>query len=289
MATIPAALVGKSIGFIGAGAMATAMMSGLLRNGVALEKLMTSDPFIGSRENIEKSLHVDTTDDNAKVVRHADVIVLAVKPHVIGPALHSIKNALDPNKHLIVSIAAGINIATIATNCQPGQRIIRTMPNTPCLVGQAAVGLAPGPFATEEDVLIAQALFSGLCVRVAEKDLDAVTALSGSGPAYVYIFIEALADAGVRAGLSRQVALQLAAQTVKGSAQMQISTQSHPAVLKDQVCSPGGTTIAAVEALEVNGFRAAVLSAVSAANQRAIEMGKAAALTEKEKEEVNKK
>ncbi|KAJ8602477.1 hypothetical protein CTAYLR_001208 [Chrysophaeum taylorii] len=271
MVAPPQALVGKSIGFIGAGAMATAMMHGLLRSGVLTESLCASDPFIGSREKTKK-MGVTVTESNAEVARKSDVIVLAVKPNVIGFALESIVGELK--EQLIVSIAAGVTIGAMSAHLETATatRIVRTMPNTPCLVGEGAIGISRGPRVTDADVAVAKALFSGVCVEVYEKDLNAVNALSGSGPAYVLLFIEALADAGVRAGLTRQVAMQLAAQTVKGTAAMQMETGSHPGVLKDQVCSPGGTTIAAVEALEKNGFRYAAMSAVAACKQRADEM-----------------
>lgn len=270
-----AVLAGKKIGFVGAGAMASAMLQGLLHAGVPKESLCASDPFVGSRERVQQ-IGVATTESNAEVAARSEVIVLAIKPNVVETALMSMRNQL--NNQLIVSIAAGVSIDTIFAACSPHEmRIVRTMPNTACLVGEAAVGLARGNDATDDDIQVAKALFSGVCVEVAEKDLDAVTAVSGSGPAYVFLFIEALADAGVRAGLTRQVALQLAAQTVKGAATMQINTGTHPATLKDQVCSPGGTTIAAVEALEKNGFRYAVMSAVAAAAQRSAQMGVAAA------------
>lgn len=268
------ALGGKAIGFIGAGAMGFAMLKGLLGAGVAKESLIVSDPFIGSRERVSQ-MGLKVTESNEEVAKNSDVIVLAVKPNVIETALDSIRYQLSDQ--LIVSVAAGVKLDTLQAWCSRPMRIVRTMPNTPCLVGEAAVGLARGAMATDEDVKVAESLFSGIAVEVAEKDLDAVTALSGSGPAYVFLFIEALADAGVRAGLTRQVALQLAAQTVKGAAVMQASTGTHPAVLKDQVCSPGGTTIAGVEALERNGFRFAAMSAVAAAAQRSAEMGAAAA------------
>lgn len=267
-----AALVGKTIGFIGAGAMASAMMQGLLNAGVAQEAILASDPWSGSREKAQ-ALGIAAMDDNVQVARQADVIVLAVKPHIVEAALQSI--AQEMRSQLVVSIAAGVMIDSMAASCPPETRIVRTMPNTPCLVGEAAVGVSRGPFATDDDVAVAKALFTGVCVEVPENNLDAVTAISGSSPAYTFLYIEALADAGVRAGLSRAVSLQLAAQAVKGAAAMQIKTGTHPAVLKDQVCSPGGTTIAAVEALEKNGFRYAAMSAVSACAQRAKEMAEA--------------
>ena len=269
--TMPKALVGKTVGFIGGGAMASSMISGLLTEGVPCGKICAADPFKGSREKLEK-LGVHATESNVEVARRADVLVLAVKPNVVVSVLQEIFGSDEKFSPLIVSIAAGVSIETMDEASFKRQRIIRSMPNTPCLVGEAAVGIAKQERATADDVETAKSLFKGICVEVAEKDLDAVTALSGSGPAYVFLFIEALADAGVRAGLSRSVALTLAAQTVKGAAAMQLETATHPGVLKDMVTSPGGTTIAGVEALERHGFRYAAMSAVHAAYERSKEM-----------------
>jgi len=175
----------------------------------------------------------------------------------------------------VISVAAGATIARIATPLAAGVRIIRAMPNTPAMVLRGATALAGGPHATEDDMASAEAIFCavGRCVRVPESAMDAVTGLSGSGPAYVMLFLEALADGGVRAGLPRDVALQLAAQTLLGSAALQLETGLHPGVLKDQVTSPGGTTIAGVAALEAGGLRAAVIDAVHAATARAAALG----------------
>ena len=265
-------LAGLKIGFIGSGAMATSMMSGLLRAGVAPSQLTASDPFEASRKKVS-DLGVATSESNETVVEQSDVVVVAVKPNVVVKAL----KGLEFDQKLIVSIAAGVETKTIDIALQGRGRVVRTMPNTPCLVGEAAVGIARGPRAEDSDIEIAKALFTGLCVQVPEKDLDAVTALSGSGPAYVFLFIDALADAGVQAGLTRPVALQLAAQTIKGSAAMHLATGTHPAVLKDMVTSPAGTTIAGVAALEQAGFRSAAMAAVHAAFLRSKQLADDAA------------
>jgi pyrroline-5-carboxylate reductase len=251
--------------------MASAMMGGLLDSGVAPAQIICSDAYAPCLEKAAaKGIH--TTANNADVVAAADVIVIAVKPYIVAKVLAETASILTADK-LLVCIAAGITIGAIEEHASAA-RVVRTMPNTPALVGEAAVGYALGTNATDADGAIVEALFRGVVVKVEEKHLNAVTALSGSGPAYVFLFIEALADAGVRAGLSRTVALKLAAQTVRGSATMQLETGKHPGVLKDQVTSPGGTTIAGVEALEKNGFRYAAMSAVAAANARCIELGK---------------
>lgn len=189
--------------------------------------------------------------------------------------LREIKDVVTSDK-LIVSIAAGVTISTIQSLLGSGVRVVRVMPNTPCLVGETAAAYALGANATKADGDVVNSLLSacGVAVPVKESMLDAVTGLSGSGPAYVYIMIEAMADGGVRMGLPRQMALQLAAKTVLGAAKMVIETAEHPGMLKDKVASPGGTTIAGIEALEKGSFRATVMSAIRAATERSKELGK---------------
>jgi len=214
--------------------------------------------------------------NNAAVVDAAAVLVLATKPDAVLPAVQKERAMLEQRKPLVISIAAGLTIAALEAALPPGTRVARVMPNTPALAGVGASGFALGTHATEHDAQLVLAILNsiGLGVRVAEKDLDAVTGVSGSGPAYVFMFIEAMADGGVRAGLPRAVAQQLAVQTVLGSAQLMRDTGRHPGQLKDQVASPGGTTIAAIHALESGGFRGIVMDAVLAATRRATEMGK---------------
>jgi len=204
--------------------------------------------------------------------RSTDVIVLAVKPHIIQSACEDV--AKVDTQALVISIAAGIKLAQLEKHL-PGRRVIRVMPNTPCLVGEASSGISLGSLATEEDSNTVKRIFGavGLAVVVAENLLDAITGVSGSGPAYVFQFIEALSDGGVRAGLPRAIATQLAAQTVKGAAEMVLQTGKHPGELKDAVTSPGGTTIAGVEALEKGGFRATTISAVLATTKRSMQLG----------------
>eukprot|EP00614_Pseudopedinella_elastica_P027519 CAMPEP_0172643882 /NCGR_PEP_ID=MMETSP1068-20121228/238769_1 /TAXON_ID=35684 /ORGANISM="Pseudopedinella elastica, Strain CCMP716" /LENGTH=277 /DNA_ID=CAMNT_0013458037 /DNA_START=16 /DNA_END=849 /DNA_ORIENTATION=+ len=275
MASSAAALGGCKIGFLGCGMMASAMIRGLIAGGVPPSAIMGCDLAQASLDALPAGCL--GTLNAADVVTHADVVVVAVKPYTVSSILEGVSPAIQakgPASTLVVSIAAGVTIATLEGSVPAGTRVVRCMPNTPCLVGEAAVAFARGKSSVGGDSALTSALFTGTVLEVAEKDLDAVTALSGSGPAYVFVFIEALADAGVRAGLTRPVALQLAAQTIKGAAAMQLETGAHPGVLKDQVCSPGGTTIAGVEALEKNGFRAAAMSAVAAAKARCEEMGK---------------
>jgi pyrroline-5-carboxylate reductase len=217
------------------------------------------------------------TGDNRAAAAEADLIVLAVKPQVIEPLLDEIAPAVDAKK-LVISIAAGVPIAAIAHKLGAGVRIVRTMPNTPALVGAGATALARGPHATDADLEQALSLFEavGVAVVVEEHHLDAVTGLSGSGPAFVFMAIEALADGGVKVGLARPIAMALAAQAVMGSAKLVLETGEHPGRLKDQVTSPGGTSIAGVHALEQHGFRAALIAAVEAATKRSRELGELA-------------
>jgi pyrroline-5-carboxylate reductase len=202
-------------------------------------------------------------------------VVLSVKPQAMNKLLQEIKPALDQSK-LVISIAAGVPIAAIERQVGHGVRIIRTMPNTPALVGAGATALSPGEHATEADLAQARALFEavGMAVVVDEPLLDAVTGLSGSGPAYIFLIIEALSDGGVKAGLARDQAQELAAQTVLGSAKLLIETGEHPGRLKDQVTSPGGTAIAGLHTLEAGGLRTTLMDAVEAATQRSRELGK---------------
>lgn len=214
-----------------------------------------------------------STESNLEVCRNAtDALIIAVKPNVVSDVCKDILS-VDSNA-VIVSIAAGVTIQTLESHL-PGRRVVRVMPNTPCLVGQAAAGFALGKEANDQDREVVNNIFGsvGLAMEVKEPLLDAVTGLSGSGPAYVFQFIEALSDGGVRSGLPRDVATKLAAQTVKGAAEMVLQTGKHPGMLKDAVTSPGGTTIAGVEALEKGGLRATTMSAVTAATKRSMQLG----------------
>lgn len=265
----------KHIGFIGAGQMATALGQGFLRAGlVSGDDLLASDPSAEARQRFTSLTQGRTTEDNLEVARRSDVLFLAVKPQQMVRVVSELKGKIS-SEQLIVSIAAGIRMAVLAQGLGPGVRLVRVMPNTPCLVGQGACGFSLGDMATPADgKLVKQLLESvGIAVEVEEKQLDAVTGLSGSGPAFVYVMIEALSDGGVRMGLPRSVATALAAQTVLGAAQMVVTTGDHPGVLKDRVASPGGTTIAGLQALEEKGLRGALMAAVEAATRRSIELG----------------
>src|SRR5512133_23525 len=272
------ALRKKKIAILGSGNMGEALVKGLLRAGkTPPESLVCTDPRAERREELQKRYGVQVSADNRAAAAQADLVVLAVKPQVIDALLDEIAPAIDARK-LVISIAAGVPIAAIARKLGAGVRIVRAMPNTPALVGAGAAALARGPHATEPDLEQALALFEavGVAVVVEEHHLDAVTGLSGSGPAFVFIAIEALADGGVKVGLARPIAMALAAQAVMGSAKLVLETGEHPGRLKDQVTSPGGTSIAGVHALEQHGFRAALIAAVEAATRRSKELGELA-------------
>ncbi len=260
-------------GFIGAGQMARAMIQGMIRVGQAPESIAASDPLGSIRAALATETGVTTFETNLEVVANADVVVLAVKPQMMADVLVELRPALEP-RHLVVSIAAGITLATLAQGLGEDRRIIRVMPNTPALVGEGASGYCLGRKVVEGDegVVLACLESVGIAYRVPESLLDAVTGLSGSGPAFVYVMIEALADGGVRVGLPREMALTLAAQTVLGAARMVLDTRVHPGELKDQVASPGGTTIAGLQVLERGGVRSALIDAVEAAYRRSIEL-----------------
>jgi pyrroline-5-carboxylate reductase len=256
--------------------MAEALVKGMLRAGVAAPgEILLTDRRKDRLADLEKRFGVATTTDNLAAVRRAAIVVLSVKPQVMNKVLDEISPALDGTK-LVISIAAGVPLAAVERKVGHGVRIVRTMPNTPALVGSGATAISPGEHATPEDMEQAKALFDavGKTVVVDEVLLDAVTGLSGSGPAYVFLIIEALSDAGVKMGLDRRNAQDLAAQTVFGSAQLLLETGEHPGRLKDQVTSPGGTAIAGLHTLEAGGLRTTLMNAVEAATKRSHELGR---------------
>ncbi len=268
--------LGKTIAFLGAGNMAEAFIKGLLRAGVAApDEILCTDRRLDRLAELERLYRIRTSPDNRAAAAAAQIVFLSVKPQAMNKLLDEIAPALDQQK-LVVSIAAGVPLAAIERRVGHGIRIIRTMPNTPALVGAGATAMAGGEHATEADMAQAKALFDavGKTVAVDEPLLDAVTGLSGSGPAYVFLVIEALADAGVKVGLDRRTAQDLAAQTVLGSAKLLLETGEHPGRLKDQVTSPGGTAIAGLHTLEAGGLRTTLMNAVEAATKRAHELGK---------------
>ncbi len=273
-------LEGKRIGFIGAGAMAEALAGGVLASGITAETVAAADPDPVRRKHLSETLGVTTVADNGEIVRDSDIVVLAVKPNSVGPVLEGLAEVPEGERArpLWISIAAGIPLARLEAALGDAARIVRAMPNTPALVQAGATAFCGNHRATPHDRDSTRDLFR--CVGTvweapSEALLDAVTGLSGSGPAYVFVFLEALGDAGVRMGLPRPAAYDLAFQTVFGAAKMALETGLHPAELKDQVTSPGGTTIAGLERLEAGGLRAAVHAAVAAATRRSRELGQA--------------
>jgi pyrroline-5-carboxylate reductase len=265
----------RTIAFIGAGNMAEALIKGLLRAGTARpDSLIATGRREERLDGLRRTYGVRTSLDNVAAVREADVVVLAVKPQALDKVLIQVAPAADQKK-LFISVAAGVPISVMERRLGQGVRLIRTMPNTPSLVGAGACALAMGEHSSEEDMAVASRIFQsvGITTVVEENLLDAVTGLSGSGPAYIFLIIEALSDAGVKVGLPRYTAQKLAAQTVLGSAQLLIETNAHPGQLKDQVTSPGGTAIAGLHTLEAGGLRTTLINAVEAATRRAKELG----------------
>lgn len=262
---------------IGGGNMTEALVSGLL--GAALsrpENLVVTDILVGRRKHLHEHFGIEVGDCNRAAASKAEVVLLSVEPQILDHVLDELRPVLDLDC-LVISVAAGYPIGRVAARLAPGTRIVRAMPNTPSSIRAGVSAVTFGPGVTQEDLAVATAIFEsvGKIVLVEERLIDAVTALSGSGPAYVYLMIEALADGGVKVGLPRAIAEVLAAQTVAGSAQLALETGEHPGRLKDRVASPGGTTMAGLQKLEEGGLRATVIAAVETAAKRAAELGMA--------------
>jgi pyrroline-5-carboxylate reductase len=263
------------IAFVGAGNMAEALIAGLLHAKLVRPAQLVASDIVPSRlEWLKRTYGVTTTGLNRDAVTGAQVIVLAVEPQVLDEVLADIAPIVDRDI-LIVSVAAGYPIARIARHLNGVTRIVRAMPNMPSIIREGVTAMAHDAELSEEDLAFARELFTavGTVVVVAERSMDVVTGLSGSGPAYVFLMIEALADGGVKMGLPRETAQLLAAQTVAGAARLVVESQEHPGVLKDRVASPGGTTIAGLYELERGRFRATMISAVDAASRRSAELG----------------
>jgi pyrroline-5-carboxylate reductase len=266
----------ERIGFIGGGKMAEALAQGIINASLSsVDKIIASDVDKKRCQILEKDTGIKTTQENKKITSESDIIILAVKPNIIGNILKELKNDITP-KHLVVSIAAGIPLGFIESSLNKGCRVVRVMPNTPCLVGETAAGYALGKAATRDDgKLVGEILNAvGKSYLLEEKHLDAVTGLSGSGPAFVYTVIEALSDGGVKMGLPRDISTKLAAQTVLGSAKMVLETGMHPGELRDFVTSPGGTTIEGLHALEKGNIRNALIDAVETATKKSKKLGR---------------
>ena len=267
----------KPIGIIGGGNMGEALMAGIIQSGLLSSKdILFFEPRDERRQYLREKFLVTTAENNTDLVSRAFTLILAVKPQSIQEVLGEIAPHLK-SQHLLISICAGVPLAYIQSFFRHPIRMVRAMPNTPALILKGATALAPSPEAREEDVSTASSIFQavGITVIVKESQMDAVTGLSGSGPAYVYSVIEALAAGGVKEGLPQDVSLQLTTQTVLGAAHLIQATSKHPATLRDQVCTPGGTTMSGLYAMEEGGFRLALMNAVIAATKRSKELGEA--------------
>lgn len=264
----------RILGIIGAGAMGTAIIRGLIRGGHLPENIIISDTDPSKRQSLLDS-GFRFLSDNRVLVQQVEGIIIALKPQVLPDVLKEIGPDYPQGKPLL-SVVAGISTATFEQSLPPGTPVVRAMPNMPALIGEGVTGLAGGSFATMDDLSWAHELLSplGKVIMIREQLIDAVTGLSGSGPAYVFLFIEALIEAGVRVGLSREHAKEMAVSTVYGSVRMLQETKEHPAKLKEQVTSPGGTTAAALAHLERGAFRALISDAVEAAVERSKELGR---------------
>lgn len=269
-------LADKTLAILGTGMMGSALARGLVRaQAMPSSKIRLFDTHATRAQVLAQDLGVGAvaSPTSLDAISGADLILLAVKPPIIPDLLTSLASSVTPN-HLIISIAAGVRLSKMEALLPANTPVVRTMPNTPCLIGAGATALCKGTHATDAHLELARGLFAavGESVSVDERLMDAVTGLSGSGPAYVYLMIEALADGGVKAGLTRDTARLLAAQTVRGAAEMVLRSDDHPAQLKDNVTTPGGTTIAALAVLERAGFRIALMDAIEAAAARSKEL-----------------
>ncbi|MBE5908100.1 MAG: pyrroline-5-carboxylate reductase [Lachnospiraceae bacterium] len=269
------------VGFIGCGNMGSAMIGGILKNGLAgKNEIIASCKSEGTKERITKELGITVTLDSTEVAQKADVVFLAIKPYQFDVVLPQINGKLEADQ-IVISVAAGKTLSMIETalmsiDAAGKLKVVRAMPNTPALVGEAMTAITPNANLNEEDIAKVKALFEsfGQVEVVPESMMNAVIGVSGSSPAFIYMLIEAMADAAVVEGMPREQAYKFAAQSVLGSAKMVLETGMHPGALKDAVCSPGGTTIAGVEALEQCGFRGTVMEGIRATVAKAEEMSK---------------
>ncbi|MDO9518135.1 MAG: pyrroline-5-carboxylate reductase [Methanosarcinaceae archaeon] len=269
-------LTNKRVGFIGAGKMGEALIRGVINaRAVDGSNIYASDVYEAGLKRLHDELGINVSLDNKVTISNSDILILAVKPQILAALLASIKKSVTADK-LVISIAAGVPLSDIEGGLNPGTRVIRVMPNIAATVSEAASAMSPGASASIDDTEIALAIFRavGSAIVVPEHLMDAVTGLSGSGPAFIFPVIEAMADGAVYEGLDRHSALTLAAQTVLGAAKMVLETKMHPGELKDMVTSPGGTTIRAIRELEEHGIRAAFMNAVIASSERSKELGK---------------
>jgi len=262
------------IGFVGGGNMAEAILKGLLQAGTPKTAIKVSEPLAERRAYLQEAYGISCSDDNAAVVTASDTVVLAIKPQMAATVVPALASAFTADK-LLVSILAGTSTKRLADLLGQPARIVRVMPNTPALIGAGATALAAGEHAAAADLQTAEALFAAVgsvCI-VDEPQMDAVTAVSGSGPAYVFTVIEAMAAGGIAEGLAPETSLQLAVQTVLGAARLVQESGEAPLALRQKVCSPGGTTLAAIEKLDTLGFAEALIAGVRRAAERSRELG----------------
>lgn len=272
----PSSKFGGKILFIGGGKMCEAIINGIIESGFTEKNdIFVSEPDEERRIYINKTIGVSVTQDNMEFLQDCDVVVIAVKPNIVGIVLKDLGNFITKNK-LVISVAAGVPIKFMESYLQNGCKVIRIMPNTPCLVSETAAGISMGEHANKNDEELVVKMLSavGKCFVVEEKLLDAVTGLSGSGPAYICMVIQALSDGAVKMGLPRNIANTLAAQTVFGTAKMVLESDVHTGQLRDSVITPGGTTIEGIYKLEQGGLNALLMSAVEAATNKSKELGK---------------
>jgi pyrroline-5-carboxylate reductase len=266
----------KKIAFIGTGNMGEALVSGLIVSGSSEPKnIICTDIRESNLADIKAKYKVRTTTNNMKAVSEADIVIYAVKPQIMATVLTETAAKLDMSK-LVISIAAGVPLAAIESCVNKDLRLIRVMPNIAAFVKESASAIAAGAHATKEDIELAMQIFNSIGKSIFLKEnylMDAITGLSGSGPAYIFLIVDALADAGVKVGLSRQESIFLATQTILGAAKLLLETQEHPSQLKDKVTSPGGTAIAGLATLESGGLRTTLINAVEAATNRSKELG----------------
>lgn len=263
----------RRIGVIGVGKMGEALLAGLIKSGIDEDLLRVSDISEERRRSVCERLNVRCCEDNAEVVVESDIVILAVPPKVAPTVLRDLGDQLTPS-HLVISIAAGVTTRRLFEGAGKRLKLIRVMPNNPCLIGEGMIVLTPTELVTDDDIAEAKRLFTsiGRVAVTAESHLDAVTGLSGSGPAYAYLVIEALADGGVKMGLPKGLSLTLAAQTLAGAAKMVLETGKHPAELKDMVATPEGTTVQGLYVLEAAGVRSALIKAVEEATLKSRNM-----------------
>jgi pyrroline-5-carboxylate reductase len=267
-------LTDRKIAIIGGGKMGSIIAQGLIAQKISSNKdIIVTDIDAARLEFLRKSMKLKVSSNNEKAVKGADIIVLAVKPQNMAATLKEISAAFDKNK-IVVSIAAGITTSFIESHLVQGARVLRVMPNTPALIGEGAAAVAKGSFAKKSDVKLAQIIFNavGISVEIEESLIDAVTGLSGSGPAYCFLIIEALIEGGEKMGLPQDLAAKLAMQTMLGAARLCLSSDKSPAELREMVTSPGGTTVAGLKVLEEGKIRATIISAVEAATKRSKEL-----------------